>query len=317
MDNKWPKVSILVPIYGTERYIARCAESLFQQSYENIEYIFVDDCTKDNSIDVLKSVVKRYPKRETSVKIVRHDSNRGLAAARISALANSTGEYVLHVDSDDFLPVEAVAILVGAAIDGNFDIVGGSFQIYTKGKFGEVVPPVVKRRKTYIKCLISRLGIMYNNIWGNLIRKELYLRNNINAIEGVNFAEDYSVLPKLIYYGRRTAITDVIYYYNVDNAGSYTHNISDSAMISGIQARTEIYSFFCNKKEYKFSAELGMVNIYRVAVENDMLACLKNINFNFVPTYNLLKLYKKALLTKGLSCIVFKSMSLLYKLKSL
>ena len=79
MENK--KVSILVPVYGVEKYIERCVRSLFEQTYENIEYVFVDDCTKDKSIEILNSVLAEYPNRKKQAKILHHDKNRGLSHA--------------------------------------------------------------------------------------------------------------------------------------------------------------------------------------------------------------------------------------------
>lgn len=67
------KVSILVPVYGVEKYIERCARSLFEQTYDNIEYIFVDDCTKDRSIEILQKVLEDYPNRKNQVKILNHE----------------------------------------------------------------------------------------------------------------------------------------------------------------------------------------------------------------------------------------------------
>ncbi len=101
-------ISILVPIYGVEKYIERCSRSLFGQTYFNIEYIFVDDCTKDNSIGILKKVLMDYPLRAKKVKIVSHSTNRGLSAARNTALTHAEGAYIMHVDSDDYLSECAV-----------------------------------------------------------------------------------------------------------------------------------------------------------------------------------------------------------------
>ena len=105
------KVSILVPVYGVEKYIERCARSLFEQTYDNIEYIFVDDCTKDRSIVILQKVLEGYPNRKNQVKILHHEKNRGLSAARNTALDASTGDYLMHVDSDDYLRKDAVLLL--------------------------------------------------------------------------------------------------------------------------------------------------------------------------------------------------------------
>ena len=101
--NQTPKVSMLIPIYGVEKFIERCAISLFEQTYQNIEYIFVNDCTKDDSINVLERVINRYPNRKPFVRIINHTQNKGLAGARNTAVANATGEFIMHVDSDDYV----------------------------------------------------------------------------------------------------------------------------------------------------------------------------------------------------------------------
>ena len=85
------KLSILVPVYGVERFIETCATSLFEQTYPDIEYVFVDDCSPDGSIELLRQIIMRYPSRHGSVSIIRHDTNSGLGAARATALAHATG----------------------------------------------------------------------------------------------------------------------------------------------------------------------------------------------------------------------------------
>lgn len=78
-----PKVSVLIPVYGVEKYIRRCAVSLFEQTLEEVEYIFVDDCSEDKSISVLEETIERFPNSYAKVKILHHSENRGSAAARI------------------------------------------------------------------------------------------------------------------------------------------------------------------------------------------------------------------------------------------
>ena len=69
-----PLVSLLVPIYGVEKFIEKCAVSLFEQTYSNIEYVFVDDCTPDNSISVLRDIIAEYPGRKSKVRILHHET---------------------------------------------------------------------------------------------------------------------------------------------------------------------------------------------------------------------------------------------------
>ena len=94
------KISILTPIYGVEKYIEQCARSLFEQSYASIEYIFVDDCTPDKSIGILQSLLKEYPGRAQQVRIIHHDRNRGVGAARQTALMAATGNGAMKRQAD-------------------------------------------------------------------------------------------------------------------------------------------------------------------------------------------------------------------------
>ena len=87
------KVSLLVPVYGVEKYIRQCSRTLFGQTYDDIEYVFVDDCSPDNSVAVIRQVLAEYPHREQQVRIVRHDHNRGLEATRKTDTATYNQNY--------------------------------------------------------------------------------------------------------------------------------------------------------------------------------------------------------------------------------
>lgn len=141
MEVKNIKVSILVPIYGVEKYIERCVRSLFEQSFTDIEYIFVNDCTKDSSMVILNKLIKEYEEKKGSIKIINHEKNGGLAASRITALKNATGEFITFVDSDDYLPIHAIGILIKSAIEENSDIVIGNFlmmqEIFSRKRYLE------------------------------------------------------------------------------------------------------------------------------------------------------------------------------------
>ena len=76
LNNAMPLVSVCIPIYGVEKYIEKCARSVFEQTYENIEYIFVNDCTKDRSMKILDTVINEYPNKKSNVQIVNHEKNK-------------------------------------------------------------------------------------------------------------------------------------------------------------------------------------------------------------------------------------------------
>ena len=93
------KLSVLVPVYNVEKYIKRCVDSLKNQTYKNLEIIFVDDCSTDNSLKVLQEEIKDMP----NAKILQHDENKGLFLARLTALLDCTGDYIAFLDSDDYV----------------------------------------------------------------------------------------------------------------------------------------------------------------------------------------------------------------------
>ena len=85
-------VSILVPIYNGEKHIERCLHSLFGQTYQNIQFVFVDDFSPDQSVELLYKVLEKYPHRKQSVSVIRHNKNKGLAGARNTGVENALGE---------------------------------------------------------------------------------------------------------------------------------------------------------------------------------------------------------------------------------
>ena len=138
--NNTMRISVLVPVYGVERYIEECAVSLFEQTYENLEYIFVDDYTPDDSVNILLNVIEHYEKRKEQVRIIRHDYNRGLGAARATALEAASGDFVIAVDSDDKLAIDAIEKLCRLQQTVDADIVEvhcvGSMEMeLLKGKY--------------------------------------------------------------------------------------------------------------------------------------------------------------------------------------
>lgn len=247
------KVSILVPVYGVEKYIERCARSLFEQTYSEIEYVFIDDCSPDHSIEVLRSVMKEYPNREKNVRIIKHKDNRGLAAARNTAVANCRSEFLFHIDSDDFLELEAIEKLVEQQKKGDFDIVTGNLIfLYPDSK------KKLRNRESTNKqeIILDYIRPHYSHVLcGRLIRKSLYTDNNIFAAEGYNIGEDHQVTPRLFYYANSfSSIDDCIYNYDCTNVNSYTGQSTDAKkfakkVLQDIMAFEILRKFFETKPE--------------------------------------------------------------------
>lgn len=124
------KVSVIIPVYGVEKYIERCAISLFEQTLDDMEFLFIDDCTPDRSIEVLLSVLDRYPQRRSQVKIHHMSKNVGQAKVREWGMKNVTGEYVIHCDSDDWVENTMYEKMHSYAIAEDVDAVVCDYYMY-------------------------------------------------------------------------------------------------------------------------------------------------------------------------------------------
>ena len=184
IGSKEPLVSVLVPVWNVEKYIERCARSIFEQTYDNLEIIFVDDYTPDNSIPIIEDLLKDYPKRAKQTHIIHHEHNRGLSAARNTAVDACNGEFLFHVDSDDWVELNAIELLLKKQQETNADIVTGCACVHFSDNLQErnVSGVELKRNETIMALIERKISV---SIWRRLIRTSLY-NNNIRCIEGVN-----------------------------------------------------------------------------------------------------------------------------------
>lgn len=173
-ENK-PLVSLVLPVYGVENYIEQCAKSMFEQTYSNIEYIFVDDKTQDASIDKLERVMKDYPERSKQVNIVRKPKNEGLPQARRTGMEFVHGQYIMHLDSDDWADKDMVSDMVQEAELHHADIVYTDYYINKGANFQEqnlFSNITVKSGIELMKAIFE--GCANGCIWGKMYRNELF-----------------------------------------------------------------------------------------------------------------------------------------------
>ena len=123
-------VSIIVPVYNVEGYIADCFQSIINQTYTGpIECLFIDDCGNDNSVQILEGLIKSYD-GSIEMRLLHHEKNKGLSGARNTGIENATGDYLFFLDSDDQLYPQSIACLSNAAKNGSWpDIILGSYHV--------------------------------------------------------------------------------------------------------------------------------------------------------------------------------------------
>lgn len=254
-----PLVSLLIPVYNVEHYITQCLDSLFDQTYEYLEFIFVDDCSPDNSINLIYQYLEQYPHRKSQVKIIRHDKNRGLTAARRTALQNATGEYVWHIDSDDYIAMDAVEQLVNKVVADNADmVVFDAKEIYSHSE-RIITNTIPDDKKGYLLLALTR-RCRYELCF-RFCRRILY--DGLELDDAVCYGEDYATTPRLIYLSNKVVKLDKICYYYVKyNMTSYTRIPSVATIVSHEGAMHLLATFFLSKDEKYFYPILQLAKAY-------------------------------------------------------
>ena len=255
------KVSVIVAVYGVERYIERCARSLFEQTMtDEVEFIFVNDCTKDRSIELLSACIECYPQLHSQIRIINHLRNRGLAAARQTGFDAARGEYILHLDSDDYFEHDMLEVMYEAAITHNSDVVVSDFFIsYKKGDDYRKCP-LSDSKEILLRSIIAPWSYenksVFAYVWNKLTKRSIYKKHNITSIEGINVGEDLIITIQTLYYA--TVITKVdraFVHYNKQNPGSYTHDKTTSNTRQRLMA-TETVAKFLSLKASVYEEEL-------------------------------------------------------------
>lgn len=309
-NKSYISVTILIPIYNVERYIGECAESLFGQTYADIEFVFVDDCTPDGSIKVLNEVLGRYPDRREHVRIVRMDSNTGIGGVRARLISEVQTDCFCFADSDDILPPDAIEVLVKRMQETGADIVDGAYQEYHSGRLGKVVLPFHGSPSDYQRRLLCQ-NILKTNVWGRLYKASVLKQVERLFEPGIDYAEDFSAITRLSLVTKRAWTDKVVYHYRTDNLSSYTKTMSRKNVLSCLKATRSVLRFCLLRGHLSMAAEVGTLNMYRLCHQNGVATSEADEVLMYVPEHLTAGLLYRMLHSDG---IVFALGDKLYKL---
>ena len=217
------KVSVIVPMYNVAHILDKAIDTLYSQTLQGVEYIFVDDCSSDDTLQRLKNALPT--KEGVSVKILHHEHNRGVAAARNTGLDNAVGQFVYYVDADDHIAPQTLEKLYTYAITENADIVGCEWFL----SFDKNERHMKQAHATTGEDLFMNMayGVMRWNLWLFMVRRSLYEKPGMRFIEGMNMGEDMMVMMKLAIDADRVFIIhEPLYHYIQTNSGSLTKNFN-------------------------------------------------------------------------------------------
>lgn len=223
-DNKYeksvssPKVSVIVPVYGVEKYIERCARSLFEQTLDDIEFIFVDDCTADESVVILQKVLMFYPYRVKQTKILHHDVNMGLPTARQTGLKVATGNYIAHCDSDDWVDKDMYRQMYTKAVEEQADVVVCDYAVSDGNNITRILSGCQTLNiEAYIKDLLLQRNSW--SLWNKLFHRTSCYKENI-MYPSQAMGEDMAITIQLLLNCKKMSYVHQYFYYYYSNEDS-------------------------------------------------------------------------------------------------
>ena len=262
-ESNHPKISVLIPVYNVEKYVRRCLFSVLNQTMqEGVEVIIVNDCTPDHSMEEIFEALRAYSGNERgekmSVRVVHHDTNHGLAVVRNTAMNYATGDYVIHVDSDDWIEPDMLEKLYACAMDTKADIVCCNISLEYKSRQENLCYPY---KEEQYKDLLY-IDVLRCSVWNKLIKRNLYVNNKISFFPGLNMWEDVSVTCRLRYFSQRTVVVpEALYHYNKQNTSSTVSQLSRRNIDEQIRCASILEDFF--KKQGKSEdTEFALIVLY-------------------------------------------------------
>lgn len=307
ITNICAKVSIILPVYNSEKYIQKCLESIISQSYKNIEILIVDDGSTDNT----NALISEYVNKDNRIVYIRKE-NEGVSIARNVALLKSSGKYICFVDSDDFLEKKAIEILVSYMSNCNVDLVIGSYNIlrrkciYSTNIFNNYI-----YSREEIISEINKKNFLLATPWAKLYKSEIIKKNNLFFDANLSYGEDTCFNFDYVKFCSLVKVIDkIVYNYLLGGEASmikYHDNINESCaklfkkklnIVNDIDIQTDIYKHYlcialnhymihCSKKNAIKKMNTSVEMFREVKKTNELQNRIENIvkSENFIEKY--------------------------------
>lgn len=263
-----PKATIIITIYNSAKYIETCARSLFEQTLDRLEYVFVNDATPDNSIQILDDVICDYPHRKSGIKIINLEKNGGVSNARRIGIQNATGEYVIHTDSDDWVENDMFERLYHKAKETDADIVGCNF----RHEFSDIQYDFHQQYADTMEGNIKRLinGKIFPSLCTSLTRRKLIVDHQLSFPIGLNMGEDLLFNLQLYLHANKIVSMDwaPYHYRHTEDSScvkrtrkSIDSDIAIAGLIESFMKKHRLYHKYAKDIEYrKFFSKLPLIH---------------------------------------------------------
>lgn len=282
-----PIISIIVPVYKVEKYLHRCIDSILKQTFTDFDCILIDD----GSPDSCPAICDDYAIKDNRIVVV-HQKNRGVSAARNAGLDNAQGEWIVFVDSDDWLEPCALEKLYNKQCETNADIVIGSFKEYYRDRAREIIFDVYiisDKQKMLSDFFLKK----YKNVWGKLYRSSLFedITQPSNFIYGEDAVVNFQIINSASCH-TVVEIKDIVYNYDRTTGGISQELIcSPEKAINFFESYVFIYNFlkqkeifYINIKKYYYTYVFAvvLVKLFYNVPKNEALRKLKIYKFPYI-----------------------------------
>ena len=249
MKENMYKVSLIVPIYGVEKYIEKFARTALGQTYSDMQFIFVNDGTKDRSMEILEELVeKEYAHLKDRIVIVNKE-NQGLPQARKTGLEHAEGEYILFADSDDWLELDAVEKVISKAVETDADIVYFDLvkEYGDRTSYKRERDYTADTRKDFIMNMFNYKSFGYTVT--KCFRRSLYT-DNVIYIPKYGMHEDIYLMSQIIFYAKSLVhLPEALYHYRKDNPSSFCSQGRHARHIASTKNLLDLYEHYRDRLE--------------------------------------------------------------------
>ena len=241
-------VSILVPVYNSEKYLRQCLDSIVNQTYKDLQVVIVDDGSIDNSLSICREYADKYEFIE-----VYHQGNAGVASARNALLDKAKGDYTIFIDSDDWIEPDMIEGLLHYIAEYDLDIViCGSVSEYNDSATAvdtSYCSPLIDNREEAVKKFILHKELN-GSLWNKLVKTSLF--HNLRFAKDIWYGEDALMMWQVLQRVNRIGSMPTPYYHYRMNDASISHQTFGPQKMSGHQVWATIYADTCRDwPEYK------------------------------------------------------------------
>ena len=270
MIREQKKLSIIVPVYNAEQYMEKCLDRLLEQSYKNIEIIIVNDCSKGNC----EEIANKFKEKDSRVKYIKHEVNKGLFQARLTGSSIATGEYIAFLDSDDYVSIDYYRTLMNNIQENNSDIAMGNMVLeYDSGE--RIVYNLFNAKhlnltgEECLKAYFDQEGLSFDwhTIWNKVYNIEIWkkaLKHYKKITTHLLMTEDFAFSTVLFYYAKKltNVENDCIYYCKHETTSTSVNDLKFSKFNKNITDITTSFNFIEN-----FLKEVNIYDKYKYKFE--------------------------------------------------